>query len=114
MKFGLIGDGKIAIRHKHAVEQLGGKIIRIHDPRYGNDSDPLNEFFFWGLDYVIICSPSFMHREHIKLCLRWDKRIICEDNSTEELPIHTMEKSSSKSATFSTREISVVCSSMPP
>ncbi len=78
MKFGLIGDGKISHRHKHAVEQIGGRVTKIHDPKYGKDGDPLDDLFFWGLDYVIICSPSFLHREHIKLCLSHNKKVICE------------------------------------
>jgi len=78
MKFGLIGDGKISGRHKRAVETNSGEIYKIHDPKYGDLSAPLDEEFFAGLDYVIICSPSFLHREHIKLCLEYDKKIICE------------------------------------
>jgi len=78
IKFGLIGDGKISGRHKRAVDINGGKIYKIHDPKYGDLSAPLNEEFFAGLDYVIICSPSFMHREHIKMCLKYDRKIICE------------------------------------
>ena len=34
MRFGLIGDGKIAHRHRHAIEENGGRIIRVHDPKY--------------------------------------------------------------------------------
>ena len=78
MRFGLIGDGKIAHRHRHAIEENGGRIIRVHDPKYGKESDPLNGEFFEDLDYVTICSPSILHREHIKLCLKYDKKIICE------------------------------------
>ena len=78
MKFGLVGDGKIAHRHRHAIKKNGGRIIRVHDPKYGDESDPLNDGFFDDLDYVTICSPSILHREHIKLCLKYDKKIICE------------------------------------
>lgn len=78
MKFGLIGDGKISNRHKNAVKTNGGVIEKVHDPKYGDLNTPLDAEFFDGLDYVIICSPSYLHREHIKLCLQYDKRIICE------------------------------------
>jgi predicted dehydrogenase len=78
MKFGLIGDGKISHRHKHAVKENGGVIYKIHDPKYGDECIPLDEEFFAGLDYVIICSPSYLHREHINLSLKYGKKIICE------------------------------------
>jgi hypothetical protein len=78
LKFGLIGDGKISVRHKAAVKFNGGEIYKIYDPRYKDSKTKLDEEFFAGLDYVIICSPSFLHREQIKLALKYDKKIICE------------------------------------
>lgn len=78
IKFGLIGDGKISCRHKQAIKLNGGVLYKTHDPKYGNNNIPLDEEFFAGLDYVIICSPSYLHREHIKTCLKYDKKIICE------------------------------------
>jgi len=78
MKFGLIGDGKIASRHRCAVIDNGGIIYKVHDPKYGKSTLPLNESFFTDLDYVVICSPSYLPREHIKLCLKYNKKIICE------------------------------------
>ena len=78
IKFGLIGDGKIAHRHKIAISKNGGTVYRIHDPALGNENFPLNDLFFDGLDYVTICSPSNFHREHTKLCLLHNKKIITE------------------------------------
>ena len=34
MKFGLIGDGKIAVRHKSAIKFNGGSVSKIYDPKY--------------------------------------------------------------------------------
>jgi len=78
MKFTLIGDGKIAVRHREAIKNNGGEIVAVHDPKYGSDSVSLEDKLFLDSDYVIICSPSFMHREHINYALKHDKRIIVE------------------------------------
>lgn len=78
MKFALIGDGKIAARHKIAINNNSGKINAIHDPKYGKESANLDRMFFTNHDYIIICSPSNLHREHIKLALKYDKKIIVE------------------------------------
>lgn len=78
IKFGLIGEGKISVRHKTAIENNGGVLYKTHDPKYGKDTLPLDDEFFAGLDYVTICSPSFLHREQIQLCLKYNKKIICE------------------------------------
>lgn len=77
MRFGLVGDGKIAVRHKNAIKKNGGNIVAIHDPKYGSDSVPL-DFLLSNSDYVVICSPSFMHREHINYALKHDRKIIVE------------------------------------
>lgn len=71
--FGLIGDGRIALYHKKAIDHIGGKIVAIHDPKYSKLISSINgtpyfyelgEQFFDSLDGVIICSPSYFHREH--------------------------------------------------
>ena len=36
MNFGLVGDGNIAKYHKATIEHVGGKLIAIEDPKYGN------------------------------------------------------------------------------
>lgn len=77
MRFGLIGDGKIAVRHRAAIKNNGGNMVGIHDPKYGSDSAPL-DFLLSNSDYVVICSPSFMHREHINSALKHDRKIIVE------------------------------------
>lgn len=78
MKFGLIGDGKIAVKHRHAISNNGGDIIAVHDPKYGNESISLDDPLFLAADYIVICSPSFIHRKHIKFALKHDKKMVVE------------------------------------
>ena len=78
LKFGLIGDGKISERHKVAVVNNGGQITEIYDPKYNNKKIKLDKKFFEDKDYIIICSPSNFHRDHIKLALKYNKKIIVE------------------------------------
>lgn len=80
MKFGLIGNGDISRFHKHAMKEVGGRLWKVHDPfnppEWG--SDELNESFFVTSDVIVICSPSHLHREHVKLALSYYKKIIVE------------------------------------
>jgi hypothetical protein len=89
MKFGLIGDGYIAKYHKNAIEHIGGEIVVIYDPAKTFGAFPdfnlipnsPNIEFFHCLDYVVICSPSYLHYEQIKLALIHlpaGGQIICE------------------------------------
>lgn len=92
MRFGLIGDGIIAKRHKEAIKHVGGELAWISDPIYpkyawtvdakniltGNFPDYA---MFNNVDYVVICSPSYLHREHTKRALSDSPdstKIICE------------------------------------
>jgi len=78
MRFGLIGDGKISEKHKVAVSNNGGQVTEIYDPKYNDTKIQLDKKFFEDKDYIIICSPSNFHREHIKMALECDKKIIVE------------------------------------
>ena len=87
MKFGLIGDGRIAKRHKKAVNSIGGNISWIYDPIHKEvDTTPdgykiihyLSKENFMLVDYAIICSPTFLHYNHIKIALQYDVKIIVE------------------------------------
>lgn len=65
----MIGDGRISIRHRNAIDHVGGEIKWVYDPvKY--PKPPLMLQDFKGLDYVVICSPSFKHREQTKLVLQ--------------------------------------------
>ena len=81
MNFGLVGDGNIAKYHKAAIEHVGGKLIAIEDPKYGEESAPILDnkdplmcvdtfLLMQSLDYIVICSPTFLHRQHILQALK--------------------------------------------
>jgi len=85
MRFGLIGDGKIAKRHRTAIERIGGRIFKIYDPKYEKiESRPPQAFqaldgsFFDGLDWVVVASPTSSHYTHVKTALAHAKKVICE------------------------------------
>jgi len=62
MKFGLIGDGYIAQYHKEAIEYIQGSLEWIYDPIKFPDRIVEKNC----VDYVIICSPTYCHRDQIK------------------------------------------------
>jgi hypothetical protein len=85
MKFGLIGDGKIAKQHRQAVEHVGGRIVKVYDPKYnGNGMRPpeavsaLDRSFFEDLDWAVVASPASCHYAHVKAALTHGKKVICE------------------------------------
>lgn len=88
--FSLIGDGKQAQYHKKAIESIGGVVKCIYDPcNFPMDDKEwpvyvksLDHFFERGLaDYIVICSPSHLHQEHIRLCLSKGIKVIVEKPS---------------------------------
>ena len=98
-KFLIIGvAGFVAKRHLQAIKDNSGDLIASHDI---NDSVgiidnyfPESKFFTeisrferfidkfktnnGPLDYLVICSPNFLHDFHIKLGLRHGMNVICE------------------------------------
>jgi hypothetical protein len=87
--FGLIGDGFVASHHKKAISMLAtGSLLKICDPKYEDNilytpdhieiHNRLTGDFFDGLDYVVICSPTYRHQEHIKKSLQHNCEIIVE------------------------------------
>ena len=99
MKFALIGDGKIARYHRAAIEHVGGEIAWVHDPKYGTTyrKDWVN--------FAVICSPSYHHRQQIKavlgmfasnvivekpMCLPWEP-IIDDDRINVVLQLRYMD-----------------------
>jgi len=77
-KFGLIGAGAISKKHIQAIEKLGGKIIAMYDPKIENSTTSIDELFKHNFDYVVICSPSYLHREHILMALHNKCNVIVE------------------------------------
>lgn len=78
MNFALIGEGTISQKHKLAIEHVGGRLCRIYDPKFSVMPWKLNSEFFKNIDYVVICSPTFFHREQTKMALAAGCNVICE------------------------------------
>ncbi len=77
MQFGLIGDGKIAQRHRKAIYHVGGNIRWVYDPlKYPDEQFSLDLSRY--VDYWVICSPSHKHREQTLLALDRDCKVIVE------------------------------------
>ncbi len=98
-KFALIGgSGYIAPRHVEAIKHVGGDLIAVLDPydgigyidRYFPNASYFKETERFDrhldrlvrkgnkVDYVVICSPNYLHDSHIRLGLRYSDNIICE------------------------------------
>ena len=95
MKFGLIGaGGYIAPRHMKAIKDTGNELVVALDP---NDSVGILDKYFPNckfftqqepfdrhitkneqLDYMVVCSPNYLHESHCKLGMRLGANIICE------------------------------------
>ncbi len=97
--FALIGAaGYIAPRHMKAIMDTGNNLVAAYDP---NDSVGIIDSYFpeasffteferfdrhieklkrggTKLDYVVICSPNYLHDSHIRFGLRHGADVICE------------------------------------
>jgi len=80
LEFGLIGDGHIAQKHRNAIKKVGGAIRFVYDPKYTKADGfrflSLSKRSEWiefcrPLDYVVICSPTYLHREHLINVLKY-------------------------------------------
>jgi len=82
MRFGLIGNGRIAGRHKEAIGRLGGEVTRMYDPvlKHGTPKvcKCLDSEFFDAVDWVVVTSPTQCHYAHVKLALEHGKMVLCE------------------------------------
>ena len=97
--FVLIGAaGYIAPRHMRAIKETGNNLIAAFDPYDGigimDSYFPRAHFFTeferfdrhiekikrtgTKIDYVIICSPNYLHDSHIRYGLRIEADVICE------------------------------------
>lgn len=97
--FALIGAaGYIAPRHMKAIKETGNNLIAALDPNdsvgiidsYFPDADFFTEFERFdrhlekqkrkgvNIDYVVICSPNYLHDSHIRFGLRLGADVICE------------------------------------
>ena len=92
-KFILIGDGRIAKFHKKAIDNIGGTIICIADPKYDPCFNKNTYRFIESVptsalnqaDFYVICSETNLHRQQIVFLLKYmvdsnfkKPQIICE------------------------------------
>lgn len=102
MKFGLIGaSGYVAPRHMQAIKDTGHELVVALDP---NDSVGILDSYFpdckfftsmerfdrhivknEDLDYMVVCSPNYLHEAHCKLGMRLGADVICEKPLTTTL-----------------------------
>ncbi len=99
MNFAIIGgSGYVAEKHYKSIKATGNKIIVVYDPvdnigvldRYEISAKfykSLKQFKQFiknsigtkkQIDYLTICSPNYLHYEHIKIGLKLKLKIICE------------------------------------
>jgi UDP-N-acetyl-2-amino-2-deoxyglucuronate dehydrogenase len=97
--FALIGAaGYVAPRHMDAIKHIGGDLVAAIDPhdsvgildRYFPKCDFFTEFERFDrhldklrragnkVDYLVICSPNYLHDAHCRYGLRNDMDVICE------------------------------------
>lgn len=97
--FALIGAaGYIAPRHMRAIKDTGNQLVAAYDPNdsvgvidsYFPEADFFTEFERFdrhleklkragtNIDYVVVCSPNYLHDAHIRFGLRIGADVICE------------------------------------
>ena len=90
--FVIIGpSGYIAKRHLKAIKNLGGTITGYHDlhestfegqnseTKFLDSLDAIKDFISnHSVDFLIVCSPNFLHFQHIKIGLESGVNVICE------------------------------------
>lgn len=94
-KFAIIGAaGYIAPRHLRAIKETGGHLIAALDPHdsvgildsyapecaFFTETERFDRFLSkrGDLDYLVVCSPNYLHDAHCRLGLRLGADVICE------------------------------------
>lgn len=120
--YALIGAaGYIAPRHMRAIKDTGGQLVAALDPHdsvgvldsYFPSCDFFTEFERFDrhldklkrksekVDYLVICSPNYLHDAHCRYGLRNDMDVICEKplviNPWNEGPLRDMEVETGRS-----------------
>ncbi|MCP4596220.1 Gfo/Idh/MocA family oxidoreductase [Neptuniibacter sp.] len=119
-KFALIGAaGYIAPRHMKAIKDVGGELVAALDPhdsvgvldgffpncefftefeRFERFMDPYHNGGKCPADYLVVCSPNYLHDAHIRFGLRIGIHVICEKPLTINIhnltPLLDLEKKS--------------------
>ena len=89
--FGIIGAaGYIAQRHMESIAAVGGKLMAVCDlsdsvgivDRYGYEvlmyRDTWDFFDEVRADYVVVCTPNWLHKEHVIGALETGADVLCE------------------------------------
>lgn len=98
-RFALVGAaGFVAPRHLEAIKSVGGKLVAALDPhdavgildRYDRTTEFFTEEYRFErhltklkqggapIDWLVVCSPNYLHDRHIQLGLHAGARVICE------------------------------------
>lgn len=94
-KFAIIGiAGYIAPRHLKAIKEVGGNLVAaldiadsvgILDAYFPKCEFFTDEFAFYDffmdknpVDYLVVCSPNYLHEEHCYAGLKLNAHVICE------------------------------------
>lgn len=84
MKYAIIGLGFIYPRHKQAIEKVGGEIILTCDidPEKNADftdwKEMMNSEKFKEVDWVIVCTPNYLHLPIADAALMRGKKVLSE------------------------------------
>lgn len=99
MRFAIIGAaGYIAPRHMQAIKDVGGELVAATDPhdsvgvldRYNPECTYFREIERFdrhleklrqqnkGVDWIVVCSPNYLHDAHVRLGLRLGANVLCE------------------------------------
>ena len=88
LKFGIIGLGNIGKRHAKHIDandlcslELGCDI----DSTKNYESLEIvseDEFFKADLDVINVCSPNYLHKEHVIKALKSGKHVVCEKHGS--------------------------------
>lgn len=97
--FALLGAaGYVAPRHMEAIQQTGNRLVATFDPcdrmgiidRYFPEADFFSNVDSFSrhvaqlqraqtpIDYFTVCTPNYLHDEHIRLALHHRTHVICE------------------------------------
>jgi len=92
--FALLGvGGFIASKHLQAIKEVGGELVAALDPKdsvgildsYFPDCEFFTEFERFDrhlsdkkIDYLVVCTPNYLHDSHIRFGLRIGADVICE------------------------------------
>jgi len=119
-KFALVGAaGYIAPRHIKAIKDVGGELVAALDPhdsvgildayfpeckfftefeRFERFLDPWHNDGECPIDYLVVCSPNYLHDAHVRFGLRIGVDVICEKplviNSHNLQPLINAEQNS--------------------